>query len=428
MNLQEQIKCDVLVIGCGYAGMAAAARASALGLKTVQVGSSSSLFLSSGLIDLLGVYPVSKARVIQDSKPALTKLRADIPDHPYSKMNHGNIYECLTFINNLINETGLIYQTKNRMNSFVLTSVGTFKPSFMIPKTFSNGSAKKLKDKRVLFVDFKGLKGYSAKQVSNVVHTICSQSSSLTIEIPDHSGDLTPIALASLFENDCFIKLITKNIQSKINDIDIVGFPAVCGIHNSSMIVDQLEKLIGCPCFEIPGLPPSIPGLRLKNAFEKIISQNDVTVLNKAKIKFDSFNSTSFFMTADNQNMSTAIEAKGVILATGRFHGEGLNAERGSIHETIFNLPVYQPEQRNQWYDLNFFNPDGHTINQTGIETNEMFQPLDEKGAPIYEHLYAAGSILAYNDWIRLKSGAGVSFVSAITAVNHFYDTHKRVQ
>lgn len=426
MNNQEQIKCDLLVIGRGFAGMAAAAKASALGLKTVQAGSSSSFFLSSGLIDVLGVYPVNEARILETPDAGLTKMRTECPHHPYAKMGNEKIFESLTFLDDFLNDAGLFYQMKNKRNSFVLTSVGTFKPSFMIPKTVLNGCAENLKGKRVLFIDFKGLKGYSARQVASVVHQICPQSSSLTIEVPNHSGDLTPVALANLFEDDSFLGVIAKKIQPKMDQFDLVGFPAMCGINDSFKIVDQLERMIGYPCFEIPGLPPSIPGLRLKNAFEKKLSHQDVIVLNKATIRFDSFKDHTFFMTSMNQNMTISIQARGVILATGRFQGKGLYAGRGLIEETVFQLPVFQPEKRCQWCDLDFFNPAGHSVNQAGIETSEMFQPIDEKNNPKFKHLYAVGSILSHNDWVRLKSGSGVSCASAITAVQHFHDTIKR--
>jgi len=425
MNNQEQIKCDLLVIGRGFAGMAAAAKASALGLKTVQAGSSSSFFLSSGLIDVLGVYPVKEAKILQKPDDGLMEMRADYPNHPYAKITDEKILESLWFLEDFLSDAGLSYQIKNNRNSFILTSAGTFKPSFMVPKTILKGCAKNLKGKRVLFVDFKGLKGYSARQVANVAHKVCPKSSFLTIEVAEHSGDLTPVALANLFENDSFLRMIAKKVQPQMDHFNLVGFPAMCGIHDSSKIVGKLEKLIQRPCFEIPGLPPSIPGLRLKNAFEKKLSQQNVIVLNKAKISFDSFKDDTFYMTAANQNMTTSIQAKGVILATGRFQGEGLHAGRESIEETVFGLQVSQPEKRSQWCGVNFFNPDGHRVNQAGIETNDMFQPIDEKKHPKYKHLYAVGSILAHNDWPRLKSGSGVSCVSAVTAVNHFYKTIK---
>ncbi len=130
-----------------------------------------------------------------------------------------------------------------------------------------------------------------------------------------------------------------------------------------------------------------------------------------------------FILNAATQNMNTRITTKGVVLASGRFPGGGLHAQREMITETVFNLPVCQPEKRSQWYQLKFFNPNGHCINKAGIETDDAFKPVDKSKTPIFKNLYAVGSILAHNDWVRLKSGSGVSCVSAVTAVNDFYNS-----
>ncbi|MCP4673745.1 MAG: FAD-binding protein, partial [Desulfobacula sp.] len=92
------------------------------------------------------------------------------------------------------------------------------------------------------------------------------------------------------------------------------------------------------------------------------------------------------------------------------------------IIETIFNLPVYQPGNRNLWHHINFFEQQGHMINTAGIETDNVFRPVDENSSIVHENLYAAGTILAHNDWARLKSGSGVSALSAYTAVNDFHE------
>ena len=96
------------------------------------------------------------------------------------------------------------------------------------------------------------------------------------------------------------------------------------------------------------------------------------------------------------------------------------------ILETVFNLPVHQPEHRNLWHNRNLFEKKGHLINTSGIETDNVFRPVDTNGSIIHKNLYAAGAILAHNDWARLKSGSGVSALSAFTAVNDFYNGHKQ--
>jgi glycerol-3-phosphate dehydrogenase subunit B len=85
----------------------------------------------------------------------------------------------------------------------------------------------------------------------------------------------------------------------------------------------------------------------------------------------------------------------------------------------LFDLPVTQPENRSGWLSNDFFDPAGHPVNRAGIETDDCFRPLDKAGAVFHPRLYAAGSILAYQDWKREKSGAGISLVSAFKAVSH---------
>ena len=114
------------------------------------------------------------------------------------------------------------------------------------------------------------------------------------------------------------------------------------------------------------------------------------------------------------------IESQGIILASGRFLGMGLHAGRKKISETIFDLPVTQPDERSQWHQKDFFDPNGHQINQAGIEIDASFRPLGEAGQPAFENLFAAGSILAHQDWMRQKCGTGLAIASAYAAVKAF--------
>ncbi len=423
---KQNINCDLLIIGAGFAGMVAAARASSLGLTTVMVGNSSNLFLVSGLFDFLGVYPIDSGHLLDSPRAGLEKLKNDSPLHPYSKIGYENVLESFDFLKNYLASAGLDYQSNNNKNYFVLTAAGTFKPSFMVPKTFLKGCGIN-QAKRVLFVDFKGLREFSAKQIANVIQDTCSpgpiSGSTLTIEIPDVTSTLNPTLLANLFEDNQFLKYLSKKIAPFSKNTDLVGLPAVCGLNNSLEILEKLEEMTGLDCFEIPGMPPSLPGLRLKNAFEKQLSKNKVLFLSNSKIQSHGFENHQFVLNATTQNMNTQITSKGVILATGRFPGGGLHATREEITETVFNLPVCQPEKRNLWYLLNFFNSKGHAINRAGIETDDTFRPVDQNNRPVFNNLYAVGSILAHNDWVRLKSGSGVSCATAFAAVNNFYNS-----
>ncbi|MEN8781166.1 MAG: FAD-binding protein, partial [Desulfobacterales bacterium] len=63
MPQSETIHCQLLVIGAGMAGMAAALFAANRNISTVQVGIPGEILYASGLIDLLGVHPIEKRRL-----------------------------------------------------------------------------------------------------------------------------------------------------------------------------------------------------------------------------------------------------------------------------------------------------------------------------------------------------------------------------
>jgi len=421
MKIKKNSECDVLVIGAGLAGYIAAARASDLGLKTIQAGNSSALFFASGLFDLLGVFPIDSGKILTKPYSAIKKLQSDQPEHPYSKVSQNQIQESFQFLTEFLSSAGLNYQLSGPDNKQILTSVGTFKPTYLVPETFSKGCDLHKDEKNLLIVDFKGLKGFCARQAAAGLQRNKGKTYTLSIDLPENNGSLNPVHLAKLFENKDFIQRLADKITGFSEKADIVGMPAICGIHNSLDIVKSLTKKIGMDVFEIPGMPPSIPGLRLKNAFEKKLSNLHATFLSNTKIVFHVMEKDHLILQAINDNFETRIKAKGVILATGRFPGGGLFARRNIVLETIFNLPVFQPETRDLWHQLNFFDAKGHQINQAGLETDDTFRPLDKTGKPAFENLYCAGSIIAHNDWARLKSGTGVSCVSAYTAINSYY-------
>ncbi|MCK4766794.1 MAG: glycerol-3-phosphate dehydrogenase subunit GlpB [Desulfobacula sp.] len=420
MKDKKHITCDITVIGAGFAGMVAAARASDLGLKTVQTGNSSQLYFASGLFDFLGVYPLHSRTPLKDPRTGLKLLQKEMPGHPYSKTSLEAILKSFDFLSRFLQSAGLNYIKPDKGNRSVLTSAGTFKPTCMIPETLLNGQMLK-NDTSLLLVDFKGLKGFCARQMADVLKKIHPHILTLSVEVPGKNGDLNPTHLATLFEDSSFLKELATQISPFLDKVELMGIPAVCGINKSLAALTRLEKITGLDIFEIPMMPPSIPGLRLKNAFEKKLAKNKVHFLSQAKIKPPRFNGSEFVLDVMNQNMETQIRSRGVILATGRFPGGGLHAQRGRIQETVFNLPVYQPDERSLWHHLDFFEKQGHLINTAGVETDSVFRPVDTHGAIIYENLYAIGTILAHNDWVRLKSGSGVSALSAFTAVNNFY-------
>jgi len=214
---------------------------------------------------------------------------------------------------------------------------------------------------------------------------------------------------------------LAELIKPHVRNEKYIGLPAVLGIYNTEDIFSDLQHRLGKPLFEIPTMPPSISGLRIRNAYEKQITQQGVKAFFQHKVLHATATpSGEFLLEVGSQQPEMLIRSKNVILASGRFFGQGLHASRTKISETIFDLPVFQPSDRKGWHRKSFLDLKGHRINQFGLETDSMFRPLDTNGKIIFENLFAAGSILAHQDWMRMKCGSGLAITTAFAAVKSF--------
>ena len=172
---------------------------------------------------------------------------------------------------------------------------------------------------------------------------------------------------------------LARVIEPLVKDSKIIGLPAILGLYRTHEVISHLEELIGVPIFEIPTIPPSVPGLRLKEAFERGLRSKGVQYFSLTKaLKVRQTAAGRFETHIGRDDVEHIIDSRGVILASGRFIGGGLFADRTHIHETIFDLPVYQPASRHDWHHRDMLDSRGHSINQAGLEIDDSFRPFND--------------------------------------------------
>jgi glycerol-3-phosphate dehydrogenase subunit B len=405
------------------AGMAAALFAIDRGLATVQVGHTGEIIFASGLLDLLGVHPLKDKKIRRDPWVGIKSLVQDIPNHPYARVQPRDIRTAIEELLVFFDAIGLAYNHFRRYNSEVLTSMGTTKLTYGVPHTMWPG-VEALKNKcACLLVDFFGLKGFSARQIVQTLGNRWPKLRIARIQFPETglSQEVYTERMALILELARNREKLAQAIRPHLNEAQIVGLPTILGISNTFEVKADLEKRIGVPVFEIPSMPPSVPGVRLKQAFEQYLPQKGVRQFAQRQVLNVHYQSDGTFVSEiGGADVEQRVRSKGVILATGRFIGQGLHADRKKIRETLFNLPVYQPHERAQWHRRDFLDPRGHPINQAGLEIDRHFRVLDSTGRPAFKTLFAIGSILAHQDWIRAKCGSGLAIATAYGAVNSF--------
>jgi glycerol-3-phosphate dehydrogenase subunit B len=373
-------------------------------------------------LDLLGVSPLNEKKPWDDPWAGIDQLVQNLPDHPYARLKREHIQGAFDEVLSFLEGHGLPYCSQDGRNSEVLTPGGTIKRTYCVPKTMWNG-VQALKERRpCLLVDFLGLYDFSAPQIVATMRNQWPHLRSARVPFPSlgHVKDLiTGEMTAQALEVSHNRERLVKDLQPILKDAQALGMPAILGSKRSHEIVADLEERIGVPVFEIPTLPISVPGLRLNDTFTRGLFAKGVRIFHQYGVLEVSETSSGDFQVSIGKNLSKRkIRTKAIILASGRFLGRGLKADRKHVYETIFDLPLHQPADRNEWHRQDFLDPEGHPINRAGVEIDNNFKPVDRTGHPVYQNLFAAGSILAHQDWMRMKCGSGLAIVTAYGAVN----------
>jgi len=408
---------DVMVIGSGFAGMAAAAFAVKAGLNVVQTGATGGIDFSTGFIDLMGVHPMSEGKRWKNPWQAIEAMLKDHPKHPYGYLSAEEIRESVDMFTGFLSESGLEYVGHDDRNVCALTPAGTVKRTYRLPKSAWKGTEALEKKAPTLIVDFHGLKGFSAAQLAETRKKTWPSIRSARVAFPGSSGELFPEHMAWALAEPANREKLAESVMEHAADVEYIGFPAVLGV-DPKPVMAHLEELTGKQIFEIPTLPPSIAGPRLRAAFDRGLPSRGVRTLSQKMVTGVRIVDGGMFQFDVGTGVAqTTVTAKAAILATGRFFGKGLQADMKTITEPVFNLPVTQPESREAWHRELFFDAAGHPVNTAGIEVDDHLRPLNEAGEVAHENLYAAGAILAHHDWTRMKCGAGIAIATAFKAV-----------
>ncbi len=431
MGLQvkkNNISCDLMIIGAGMAGVAAAIFAARNGIDTVQAGLTGETLYASGLFDLYGVSHSPTRELIDDPWQGLRQLKKKNPEHPFSLLSIDQIRTAMDGLTKFMEDVGQPYKGYPDKNARLITSVGTIKRTYRVPETLWEGVKALEKKEPCLIVDIQGLRGFSAIQmVESLSHSWpCLAAATINLSWDNRLGPKYAEHIARGLESESARMEMADAIRPHLGDAKTLGLPAVLGIQDPLGVCRDMEKKLGLPVFEIPTMPPAVAGVRLKEAFDIHLPRLGIqTFFHHTVHTVRHQKDERFFLEVGRTAPEITVSADVVLLATGRFLGKGLISDRKGIREALLDLPVSQPDHRRYWHRESFLDPKGHAINLAGLEVDDSFRPITARGLPACPNLYAAGSILAYQDWIRTKSGTGLAVATAYGAIEAIKRTGK---
>jgi len=424
------IESDVVVVGGGLAGLAAALAAAREGADVRLLShKASTLAQASGLIDALGYVPGPDPAGDPHEGPLANPYDgiADLPsEHPYSRVGPDALRAGLALFDDVAGDRYRGGHTER--NALVPTFGGELKPTARYPAGVAAGLASD--DRPMLVVGFRSLTGYDARQVADRIAAAGVPFGVAGIEVEfaeafRADAKITRFARA-LDENEAIdgtpareaLAEVVRPHLAAVGGAARVGFPALLGDDRHREVRSELAEHLGADVFEIPTGPPSLPGLRLEDRL--------YAALDRSGARYETGNPVVGKETADESAgtvASVAVDRKGrevpyaaaeFVLATGGLVGKGIDSDREGVREPVFGCHVPHPADRYDWFVDDAFGDQPYA--RFGVRANDELQPLDADGAVQFGNVRVAGATLGGADVAREKSASGVSLATGYAA------------
>lgn len=408
-------KSDVVVIGNGLAGLMSALVSAEQGKKVTLLSYGAGSFpLNSGVIDVLGYDDAGKA-----VESPIQALGGVAEKHPYKKIGMPVIQDAIEFFKKTVAAEGFPYVGSLKEQQWVITGVGTLKPSCLIPESLQASRA--FDAKEVIVVGVKGLKDFYVDMVvENLTKELGSDKKYSTIIVDTHitGRDLTTRDVARWVESDKGYGEFLAQIKAVAGAGKVVVVPQILGVTPSLAVYNKLTNDLGCAVVETTGMPPSVNGIRLRDVLLSALKKKGIRVIENAKAEKAVVKGNKVTaIEAGGEVRTQTYEAEKFILATGGFYSGGITMrDFGQYKEMVFGLPVEGDCTEEKWVNKQLFSDKKQAFAMAGVRVDESLRAVDESGKVVLENVYVVGRNLSGYDFCFEHSGNGVALSSGYKA------------
>jgi glycerol-3-phosphate dehydrogenase subunit B len=421
------MKPDVVVVGAGLAGLSAAVRlaeaGASVGVLAKGVGST---HLSAGTVDVLG-YDAEGQRV-ERPLDALDRLPSG---HPYGLVGRAGVSAAVAWFKGRIADgprAPYAYTGDAEQNVLLPTAVGALAPSAVVPETMARGDLRG--GGRVCVVGFRALKDFFPALVADNLSRGSDGVEARGVELdlrPEGRVDPNALAYARAFDDARFRAEVVAQVVARLAPDERVAFPAVLGLASPHAVWADLEHGFSRPVFEIPTLPPSVPGIRVFQTLRDLLTRaGGRVVLNNVITGAERSGDRVRALKVRVGLREVTYEPEWVVLATGGFSAGGLELDSGWVtREVALGLPVVgAPPPGAERFRAAYFG--GQPMDRVGVVTDREQRPLGEDGGRMLENVLVAGATLGGAVPWREKSGDGIALSTGFRAAELIAGTADR--
>jgi glycerol-3-phosphate dehydrogenase subunit B len=401
---------DTIVIGAGLAGLTAALRLADLRRRVLVIARGvGSTHLAPSTIDVLGFTDEGAESPAQ----ALRELAAAHPGHPYSRLPAEVIAAGIEWFKARLPALG--YRGGLDENFLLPTALGAAKPSAVVPETMVGGDLRG--GGRFVFVGLRLKDFYPSYLAENLTHGGQVEARGIELD-PPRGEDGGTLGLARRFEQPAFRDALVRDLAGRVAADERVGFPAVLGLQQAGEVWRELEDRLERPVFEVPTLPPSVPGIRLFEALTAELRRAGGRILiGQGVIGAETADGRVEGVVTQAAARPTTHRARSFVLASGGLAAGGIQVDsRGKVREDVFDLALAGLPAANGRPRFLPTYLDEQPLDRVGVAVDDRLRPTDADGRPRFENLHAAGATLAGAVPWREGSGNGISLATGYAA------------
>ena len=338
--MSTSLQYDVVVLGCGVAGLTAAVQLAEGGARVAVLAKGvGSTHLAPGTVDVLGHDP----KLVEQPRSALADFVSAHPDHPYAAVGPDAIASALEWFSARIDQgpqAGYRYTGSLERNQLLPTAVGAIRPSALVPETMAEGDARS--DTPVCVVGIRAMRDFHASLCAGNLRRAGIPSRGIELDLEVGRIETNALGLARRLDDPRMRAALASQLAMVLRPEERLALPAVLGLRDPHGVWSDLRDRLGRPVFEIPTLPPSVPGIRVYNALlAGLRAAGGRFILGAEVVGAEREGERVSAVRAHTSGRDTVFGARWVVLATGGFASGAI--ELGSdweARERVFGLAL----------------------------------------------------------------------------------------
>lgn len=407
--MRSELHFDAVVIGAGTAGLTAGIRLAQDGARVcVLAKGNGSTHLAPATIDVLGYMP----ELVTEPGRALDELIASRPDHPYALIGAEAVGDALTWFARTAADgplPGYGYAGSLERNQLLPTAVGALRPSALVPETMAAGERGGLR--RVCIVGTPSLRDFHPSLCAANLAGAGIEARAVSLELKVERADMNALGLARHFDDPAWRARFCAELSLALRGDEHVGLPAMLGLRDPHAVLADLEHRLGRRVFEIPTLPPSVPGMRCFEILRSALrAAGGRLIMGAAVVSCEREGGRVTAVSTRAAGRDLTYLAPVFVLASGGFASGAIELDSAwAMHERVLGLPLagLPPEGAPRFVSTYL---DEQPLARVGVAVDAE---LRAQGA---ENVIVAGAALPGAVPWREGSGEGISLTSGYRA------------